>query len=152
MALQTYNSVCWDLSYNDYYSDSNEGRSGLMLWPGSYGYATNQLLDVLPDEIKAKHPADVLFAELLANGIDAQGHSVDMRLELLNSLRRTLNRLLQAAADADADAGTESFDSLTDENVDYLRHLARVDVLPSGDDDEADDDKSHLVRSENQWH
>jgi len=145
MALETYNAVCWDLSYNDYYSSTHEGRSGLLLWPGAYEFATNELLDHLPEQVKAAAPVDALFAGLLAKGIDMHGHTVDMRLELLNSLRRTLNRLLRAAAE------TESFDSLTDENYVFLGHLARTDPFPDDDDDKIADDE-HLVRSENQWH
>ncbi len=145
MALATYNSVCWDLSYNSYYSSTREDRSGLLLWDGAYEYQVTDLLAHLPDQIKAQCPADALLADLLAKGIDAYIHSVDMRLELLSSLRRTLNRLLHACADA----GTESFDSVTDDNIVFLGHLARTDPFPNDDDDEIDYDTDTVERDYN---
>ncbi|OCB33703.1 hypothetical protein A5675_21660 [Mycobacterium malmoense] len=134
MAWETYRDVAWNLQFNEWYSDSHEGRCGLLLWPGAYEYATNELLDHLPDETKAAQPADVLLAHTLATLVDEHGNTADMRLQLLSSLRRTINRLLRGVADA----GNESFDCLTDENYAFLGHLARTD--PSPDEDDADPD------------
>lgn len=144
-AWRAYWDLNFDLAWNDRCSETWESRSGLLLWPGAYWYQVEQLLANLPDEIKASHPADVMVARNLTETVDNHGCSVDMRLESVTSLRRTINRLLQAVAES----CTESFASmLTDENLVLLGHLARID--PAGDDDdEIDDDSEQFERSTN---
>ena len=138
MAFDEYWTLAMHLQWDADISHTGEAESGLMVWPGAYEYDTNELLEQLPDGVKSAQPVDMILARGLAKSADTQGHTVDARLEYVTSLRRTLQRLLCAAA-----ASTESFDSLSDESGVFLTHLARIDPSPVNDEDE-----THYYESE----
>lgn len=110
MAWETYEETAWWLTWG-------EGREAhavrlvplLMHWDGAYQEMTAEFLLDLPDNVKAKYPADVLLAENAAKAADTQGFSIDCRLECLDVLHRILARL-KDHADDESPAGEDDID------------------------------------------
>jgi len=143
LGWRTYADLAYHLQFNDWYSDTAESTSGLLLLPGSYQYQVEAFLSRLPDEITQQDPVDVILAREAAKAVDMHGHSVDFRLECAASLNRTLWRLIDHAEDC------ESFDSVLRESSDFLGHLARITAGVDADDDEIDDETDDFERGYN---
>lgn len=107
MAWRTYEDMCWHLDYDPSAcgDEAHYREAWLMAYGGAYEKETNDFIAQLPDEIKAKYPADVMVAIHAAKAVDNLECTIDSRMESLAALDRTLTRLRD-------DAGTESFDSV----------------------------------------
>ncbi|AFM17428.1 hypothetical protein Mycch_2661 [Mycolicibacterium chubuense NBB4] len=141
LALASYEDLAWSLQWDNDSSHVNEAKSGMLLWPGAYEYATKQFLGGLADEVKAACPADVLIAEQAAQFIDYQGFTAEFRLECCATLKRTLRRL------ADFAGGVPDYDWI--ENACLLGHLERI---AGGAEDDEDDDDEQFERGVNHAH